>query len=199
MRWYDVKLATLQKLFSADTGEIVTDDNTMPYLVAMPNAANACLNYIATTVRHIPKSIDIVQDGTGTDIKKYNLRELTADFYAVQPAEIYMNGAKVANYKFENDNILVLDGSIAGTWTVYYDAYPQRITANTSDNYELPLYPEVAELLPWFMASQLYKDDELQTATQYWNEFATMFTDIKERTRDMLSGNDEFINTKGWY
>ena len=55
MNWYEVKLVTLQKLFSADTTEIVIDDTTMPYLSAMPGAANACLNYIASTVRHITK------------------------------------------------------------------------------------------------------------------------------------------------
>ena len=41
MKWYDVKLITLQKMFSNDTAEIITDDNTTPYLTAMPGAAKA--------------------------------------------------------------------------------------------------------------------------------------------------------------
>ena len=65
MNWYEVKLVTLQKLFSADTTEIIIDDTTMPYLSAMPGAANACLNYIASTVRHITKSITIEPTTSG--------------------------------------------------------------------------------------------------------------------------------------
>ncbi|GFI62289.1 hypothetical protein IMSAG049_01466 [Clostridiales bacterium] len=63
MLWGEVKLITLQKLFSADTTEIIIDDTTMPYLSAMPGAANACLNYIAATVRHIIKSIELQSVG----------------------------------------------------------------------------------------------------------------------------------------
>ena len=73
MKSYDVKLITLQKMFSNDTAEIITDDNTTPYLTAMPGAATACLNYIATAVRHIDLSYTIEQDGSQKGIQRYDL------------------------------------------------------------------------------------------------------------------------------
>lgn len=205
MRWYDVKLITLQKMFSNDTSSIVVDDNTAPYIAAMPGAANACLNYIATAVRHIDMSYQLEQDGTKTGIQRYDFKELAYDFYSFENIEVYFedeygNYGKAGNYNVEHNNILLIDGAIKGKWTVYYNAYPDEITENTKDNYELPLYPEVAILLPWFMASQLYKDDDISTSTVYWNEFVALLEEAKATANRLKgTGYDEFINTKGWY
>ena len=43
MTWKDVKLATLQKMFSADGGTLVEDETTKDYLAGMPQAANEAL------------------------------------------------------------------------------------------------------------------------------------------------------------
>ena len=86
MKWYDVKLITLQKMFSNDTAEIITDDNTTPYLTAMPGAATACLNYIATAVRHIDLSYTIEQDGSQKGIQRYDLKKLAPDFFSLEPS-----------------------------------------------------------------------------------------------------------------
>jgi alpha-L-fucosidase len=189
MKWKDVKLATLQKLFSADTSDIVIDDTTTPYLSAMPNAANTCLNYLATTARHITKKYEIEQDGTETGYKRYDLKSLIADYYSLQPDEIYFQNddtyGKATNYVMEN------------TWTIYYDAYPQEITEETSDDYEFPLVPEVVNLMPSYMAGQLYKEDDIATSTIYMNEFSAMLNDIKANKPTKSSG--EFIDTKGWW
>ena len=196
MNWYDVKLVTLQKLFSADTTEIIVDDTTTPYLSAMPGAANACLNYIATTVRHITKSIEI--DNSETGVKTYNIKDLAPDFYALSAVYIGSDLKKTYKYRFVGTDIIILDDE-PGVYTIFYEAYPTRITANTADDYELPLYPEVCELLPWFMASQLYKDDDIATSTIYWNEFAAMLEEIKSNYMSTSSSEDAFVDTKGWW
>lgn len=201
MKWYDVKLATLQKMFSADTTEIVIDDTTKPYLAAMPGAANTCLNLIATTVRHIPASIVIEQDGTETGIKKYNLKELQPNYYAIRPSEVYFETdtcyGRTYDYRLENTDIFVLDGGIKGKWTIYCDLYPDEITTNTADDYELPVYPEVAHLVSLYIASQLYKDDDIQISTLYYNEFVSTLEDIRKTS--VPSQTEGFVSTKGWY
>ena len=205
MKWYDIKLITLQKMFSNDTADIITDDNTTPYLTAMPGAATACLNYIATAVRHIDKTYTIEQDGTQTGLQRYDLKELAPDFFSLEPSDFYFededgNYGKAYNFKVEHTNILLIDGSIKGKWTIWYNAYPSEITQDTADDYELPLYPEVAVLLPWSMASQLYKDDDASLSTVYWNEFVAMLEDARNTAKRVTNtGFDEFINTKGWY
>ena len=40
MTWKDIKLATIQKMFSADGSTIPSDDSTRDYVAAMPYAAN---------------------------------------------------------------------------------------------------------------------------------------------------------------
>ncbi len=205
MKWYDVKLISLQKMFSNDTAEIVTDDTTTPYITAMPGAANACLNYIATAVRHIDLTYTLEQDGTLEGLQRYDMKELAPDFFAINAKDIYFEDAdgnygRAYNFSVEHTSVLLIDGSIEGKWTIYYDAYPDEITQDTDDDYELPLYPEVSVLLPWFIASQLYKDDDASLSTVYWNEFVAMLEDARATAkRVMNTGYDDFINTKGWY
>ena len=196
MNWYEVKLVTLQKLFSADTTEIIIDDTTMPYLSAMPGAANACLNYIASTVRHITKSITI--EPTTSGAKQYHLKELASDFYSLDTVYFGDNLLKTYDYRFIGTDTLLTDSN-GEKITVIYKAYPEKITADTADDYELPLYPEVCELLPCFMASQLYKDDDMSTATVYWNEFSALLEDIKNNFLEPCGSTDGFVDTKGWW
>jgi hypothetical protein len=70
------------------------------------------------------------------------------------------------------------------------------ITLSTPDDYEMPLDPEVAALLPLYMASELYKDDDNAIATVYRNE--------AELGREALSNGpllpkkEKFVTDSGW-
>ena len=196
MNWGDIKLITLQKLFSNDTSQIIVDDTTSPYIAAMPGAANACLNYIASSVRHIIKSIEIENDGD-KDIKHVSMKELAPDFYSLDKVYIGDDLRRTYDYRFVGVDMLLLGRP--GTFTVFYKAYPEQITADTADDYEMPLYPEVCSLIPWFMASQLYKDDDPSLSTVYWNEFSALLEEIKNNFSDNNGYDDEFVDTKGWW
>ena len=58
--WYDLKLATLQKMFSADD-QIIEDESTKGYLSAMPHCANEGLSLLATAGKFITKTAKITQ------------------------------------------------------------------------------------------------------------------------------------------
>jgi hypothetical protein len=79
---------------------------------------------------------------------------------------------------------------------VYYKAYPDQITLDTPDDYELPLDPEVATLLPLYMASQLYKDDDNSIATVYRNEFEVAFERLQNGSN--IPRKEEFVSNTGW-
>jgi hypothetical protein len=133
---------------------------------------------------------------------RIKMNEAVADFYQLAPAELYDLGVSgsqyiVANKYFqEADKTLVLERSKPGIYIVHYRAYPQQITLDTPDDTELSLDPEVAALIPLYMASQLYKDDDNAIATVYRNEF--------EVGRDALSQGalipkkEKFIPSSGW-
>jgi len=127
---------------------------------------------------------------------KYELSTLVSDFYKIKEitykGESYQNSAE---HYHEGDSLLILDGTMSGQWTVYYYAYPQQITSATTGATVISLAPEVAVLLPLYMASQLYKEDDISLATQWRNEF--------EVARELLNpftepGNPVFLNTMGW-
>lgn len=193
MTWKDIKVATLQKMFAAEGNDIPSDGSADDYVAAMPHVANEALQMLATAGRFLVKSATINHDGTN---KKYDLNTVCTDFYDLENI-IYSNGNREVDfvkYRIDNGN-LVMYGCPAGTYTVYYDAYPTEISSATLDTYVFPLQREVVVLIPLYMASQLYKDDDNAIATTYRNEFEVGFERLN---RSISSSTKEFVSESGW-
>ena len=299
--WHDIKLSTMQKLFSASGTTNPTDESTVDYIAAMPYACNEALNLLSTSGKFIIKSFEIAHypidnlidddtvrkiseytyigdgalsyyfeaSGTGTcniyvgdtllsavaisstaytsfkanianagghTVKlvfagtyplcvknvamyaqtfttddsvqpfnkfiKYSIDSLVDDFYQLDDAEAYFEGAgeekyiQIKDYFQEGNKTIVLPRSMKGNFRIYYKAYPTQITSATEDSYILPIDPEVAVIIPLYMASQLYKDDDNGIATSYRNEF--------EAAREALSNKanvpvaESFTSESGW-
>lgn len=301
--WGDIKLATLQKLFSANGTTIQLDTSNSEYIYAMPQTANEALELLSTAGKYIIKeytyinrpyepvfgmmsdislandpwdctaygakayyfrslgklsmtiyvnnqyvsSADFDDDNftvhkgfipvsegdyvqihfsseytghvrnvalynvnfeTEDDIQTYeeyihiNMDEVVDDFYQLAPNEVYQEKdddpyyIAAGEYFQEAGKYLVIPRDQEGDYTIYYRAYPKKITLSTPDKYELSIAPEVAALLPLYMASQLYKDDDNAIATTYRNEF--------EVGREILSQQadvqqlEEFTSAYGW-
>jgi len=131
----------------------------------------------------------------------YNMKELTDDFYMIDPKGIYYEGdydsyLQTSEFWQEGTSTLILPRDHEGSYTIYYRAYPTEINTETEDEYELPLDPEVLAILPLYMASQLYKDDDNGIATSYRNEFEVAF----ERLRNSANryAKEEFVSESGW-
>lgn len=134
---------------------------------------------------------------------RYNLSELAPDYYMVDLENvIYEGDADISRYKATSDffqegfKVMVLPRDIPGNYRVLYKAYPQALEIDTPDDYVLSIDPEVAALLPLYMASQLYKDDDSGIATVYRNEFEVAF----ERLADSVSApsSEKFTSESGW-
>lgn len=302
--WKEIKLYTLQKMFSADGNTIPSDDSTKDYIAGMPAAANEALQLLATAGKFIIKSIDIAHNpvknlltdggkifsmergrmefsaekarscyfecvGNGTyqimiddevvvegvleskkgympyrclipngedkkvvlafssaypmavknvalysadfetaediqpyaDKVRYDLRELAEDFYMLDTGNIYFEGEEIrytqaTDYFQEGNKVLVLDREAVGNYRIYYKAYPQKITSETEDDTELVIDDEVAAILPLYMASQLYKDDDIGVATTYRNEFEVAFERLQNAPKTPTA--ERFISESGW-
>lgn len=136
-----------------------------------------------------------------TDKVKYDMSVLAPDFYMIDPQGIYYEGAyqkylQTSDFYQEGTKTLVLDRDMIGSFTVYYRAYPVQITPDTEDTYELPIDKEVYALLPLYMASQLYKDDDNGIATAYRNEFEVGFERLTNSAN--LSAYEKFTSESGW-
>lgn len=227
MTWGELKTITLQKVFAISDGNLVEDDTTREYLSAMPGAANEALELLATAGRFIKKKAVFRQGGAeplpapetpeeeqageevtkwfplGSGVNRYDLGELLEDFYSLDADGVYFYDGKdyyrPANWTMEAGQVFVLPADESGTWTLWYNAYPPELKEGTPMDYELPLYPEVAALLPLYMASQLYKDDDISVATQYRNEFEVGREALMSaRTRGHM-GKDSWRSTTGWW
>lgn len=136
-----------------------------------------------------------------TDKVKYDLKEIAPDFYMIDPQGIYYEGEyqkylQTSDFYQEGTKTLILDRDMVGLFTIYYRAYPEQITKDTEDTYELPIDPEVYALLPLYMASQLYKDDDNGIATAYRNEFEVGFERLTNSAN--LAAYEEFTSDTGW-
>ncbi len=130
---------------------------------------------------------------------RYNLKELAEDFYELGSNYIVYEGDRteylqMSDYIREGSDSIVLDRSKPGEYTVYYHAYPPKITQATLDDYEIPLDPEMVVLIPLYVASELYKDDDVSIATQYRNEFELGLEGL--RNDDYSQG--QFTSESGW-
>lgn len=218
MTWDDIKLKTLQLMFSNETAELTEDDSNTEYINAMPGVCNDALDMVTALIPIREKfsiviSADVTdaaeEDGkltlpVNTDVAyQVELKDYCADFRALDSNEIYQDidgtHRHMTEYSVENGSVFVLSGAAAETVTIYYLRYPPMLTSATDGKTELNVSREVAELLPLYMASQLYKDDDLSMAVQYRNEFEDALQKLQSAYRKRPTGSGSYQNTTGWW
>lgn len=126
----------------------------------------------------------------------YDLDSLIPDFYKID--KLYFEDYKYelvnrTDYILEDGYTLVIDDKLIGNFILKYQCYPIKIDEETDDDDELDLPEEVAVILPLYIASQLYKDDDIALATQYRNEFEIAVQNMYPRKDDT-----KFISKTGW-
>ena len=166
MTWGDIQLAVLHKLFVSDGQTILVNDSTSPYIAAMPLAANEGLMLLAACGKYIPKTIETETAEGVTDL---SLKELAENFLSLRENEVFLNGRHTDGYTLISGERMLLYG--IGKWIIGYNASPQKITQATDKDYVLDVPEDAAVLLPLYIAAELYKDEDPQTAAIYRNEF----------------------------
>lgn len=87
-------------------------------------------------------------------------------------------------YALLADRFLLIPKKACGTYKVMYKKDPERITAQTSNDYVIPYASCAANLLPLLMAWRVLKDDDERKASMYYNEY--------------INGKDSLKNIKGY-
>ena len=194
MTWKDIKLVTLQKMFSANGNEIVNDEATRDYLAAMPYAANEALQLLCVANKYLRSYTDIPK--SEGSVMKADITDYTDDFFRFGDLEAYDGDYNPISFAVVAGTVVVLPKEASGTIRIYYDAWPKCITSSTSDDYEIPLAPDVVVLLPLYMASQIYKEDDNAIATIYRNEFEVARAELTNRPNGVVM--EEFESVTGW-
>lgn len=145
---------------------------------------------------------DVSDIPANEEVLRFNMRELCEDFYMIYAGEVFIERdgkpryLAASEYYIEANDTIVFRADRPGVYTVYYKKYAKEITKNTPDDYVLPLTPEVAAIIPLYIASQLYKDDDNGIATTYRNEFETAFDRLKQKVE--VGAREEFSGESGW-
>lgn len=213
MTWEGLKLVTLQKVFAISDGKLKEDDTTREYLTAMGGAAREALALLRNEDCKKIKKLAIIQSGDVEELTQtdgvwyapiataenvYDLNTMVSDWYQVYDERVHRDGEDTDEWDLEDDHTLVLP-SEEGEWELWYEAWlddPESVEEDT----ELPFRPEVITLLPLYMASQLYKDDDLAIATQYRNEFEVGREALKNMPIHSFGRQkDKWRSVTGWW
>lgn len=199
MTWYDVKLAALQKMFASDGTDISNpDEATKEYLNAMPHAANEAIEMLCTAGRYLRKSYMTSKDkGEALTV---NLEYEVPDYWRMGNMEVYKlvddTPEPVDGVALYGGKYLVFPAEYEGDFEFFYDAKPTTITLSTPDSKKIDLPDDAVVLLPLYIASQLYKDDDIAIATYYRNEFETAFERL---TNPRTVSKESFTSNTGWW
>lgn len=166
--WYDVKLATLQKMFAADNS-IVNDESTSGYLAAMPYAANEALQMLSTVGKFIVKHITIVNNPTKNlladsiakpinqfdDERRYSVDGAKSYYFecsGIGEYSVYVGGDLVANESIDSPTVftkfknLVSNPDNKSVEIVFTTSYPMAVRnvafygANFADAESIPIF-----------------------------------------------------------
>ena len=212
MTWKELQETCLRKMFSLDEAELIKDSTTEPYINAMPAAATEAMNILATAGRHFKKCLTIRQDWTeeaqwgellgGKMV--YDLRQMADDFYCIEQVMLATDEDYGAyhGYSIEGDHVFIVPADQTGTFRIWYNAYPPKITKSTAADFVIELHPEELSMVALYMAGQLYKDDDISIATGYMNEFNVWLEELKESGKKAAGRNNSsggWTSTKGWH
>ena len=217
MTWGEVKLIALQTMFSNEGENINLDDSNQDYVDAMPGKANEAMHQLAMVARPLLKQFqirialgaeetrtetEVTFPATGAklrlDLATYIPRFRTMDRIMLESGGVY---DEAEEWSMEGDTVLVIPGNLAGVYTVWYAAYPQKITTTTPDTETIDMPEEAAVLIPLYIAAELYKEDELAMATVFRNEFEDGLEKIRQAYQESGSGfrGGTVKNTTGWW
>ncbi len=211
MTWEQLQIIVLQKMFEIQGDTLVMDDSTTPYVKMMPAAANEAFSILATAGKLLKRTVSLRQGSdeptqptfTAGQYNGYDLRELCTDFYSLYNADLWLddgvNYEQTKDYRIEGDSILLLEKETAGIWKVRYNAYHPRMAKDTLKTAEIELDAEACDMVALYMAGQLCKEDEIQRAQIYMNEFSAWLEELKKTSRRASSpGGGGFYSLTGW-
>lgn len=221
MTWGEVKLAALQRIFSNDGASLNRDDSNEEYLNAMPAAANEALTILTGAGIPLLKRLTVEISGdvaepelegqtlrvplTAGGVARIRMREAAADYRAMEAGELYRETERegfgpAEAWSVEGTDTLVLPADEAAVYTVYYQAYVPLLTASTPDSQELGVPREVSELVPLYIGSQLYREDDIQISTQMLNEFEVGLSRLQQAASQRPAGGGGRVkNTSNWW
>ena len=168
-----------------------SDEDTMQeYLrdsVLLP-AINRAVDFIGYTVRPIVASVTVRPEGAVYET--FDMKVLAPGFSGFYGKPVIKSGGVYAylnDFFIEGESKIVLRGDLGVDITVYYKKVPERITAETEDDFEMELDGVVQPLVPLLASYFIWLDDEVQKAAMYYNLYDDMKNQILAQNQRPVS------------
>ena len=207
--WGDIVIATCRKMFLnkdaitvADLPDLIDDRNYSTYINMAPDVMNELMVILNNRVLINIDTITIKLDDA--NLEKYLIDDNSAFVFDIKE---YMKDNEIDNYLYteviqhtyiKRDNLLFeeQDGKLyidkrfmdrnSLTLTIKYRIIPERFTTTTPWNTLIDLPYNICSIVPLYLASELYKDDDISLATSYRNQFETELDYISSQMVDSL-------------
>lgn len=219
--WGDIVVATCRKMFLnkdaitvSDLPDLIDDRNYSTYINMAPDVMNELMvilnNRVLINIDTLTINLndvlleDYITDELGNyvfDIHQYMVdNEITNYLYTEVIQHTYI---KCDNLLFEEqDGKLYIDKRFMNrnslTLTIKYRIIPERFTTTTPWNTIIDLPYNICSIVPLYLASELYKDDDISLATSYRNQFETELDYISSQMVDSL-GIEHSRDVGGYY
>ena len=200
----DIKISALQLMFTNYSDDLrnenvdeMTNEEYTKYTLNMDASINRCLGRLETAGVLSLGSVELeAEDGIVGDYNtKFDLSELATDFRSVARV-IYENGSQYEpsiGYTMEGDTI-VLSNLKSGVYRVLYNRRITRIVIGALSSTEVGVPDYLAEIIPYFIKSELYEEEEPEIASQARNIFEAMLSTF---IRTETSGQSGVVNIFG--
>lgn len=207
--WGDIVIATCRKMFLnkdaitvADLPDLIDDRNYSTYINMAPDVMNELIVILNNRVLINIDTITIKLDDA--NLEKYLIDDNSAWVFDIKE---YMKDNEIDNYLYteviqhtyiKRDNLLFeeQDGKLyidkrfidrnSLTLTIKYRIIPERFTTTTPWNTLIDLPYNICSLVPLYLASELYKDDDISMSTAYRNQFEAELDYISSQMVDSL-------------
>jgi hypothetical protein len=194
--WGEIKNEALGLMFSNVNGSTkvpTSNADVQEYVINMADAANYAIRDLSTAVP-ILKYFSYSQKGQDADgVMRQELKYLTGDYRAAADETEEMLAAGV--HVLGGYLITPKRGEIRVE--IPYYAYAESVTAETDDAFQIDMLPECEDLIPIYMASRLYMEDDVQLATMYRNQYEAKKAELAANAD--LGKSGKFISVTGWW
>lgn len=207
--WGDILVSTCRKMFLNkdairvdDLPDLVDDRNYSTYINMAPDVMNELMVILNNRVLINIDTITIKLDDA--NLEKYLINDNSAFVFDIKE---YMKDNEIDNYLYteviqhtyiKRDNLLFeeQDGKLyidkrfidrnSLTLTIKYRIIPERFTTTTPWNTHIDLPYNICSIVPLYLASELYKDDDISMSTAYRNQFEAELDYISSQMVDSL-------------
>ena len=184
MTYGEIKIEALKLMYVRENTDFVVsqldilreDEDINVYLCNMPGSINRCLSYIESR-GVLPRKTHtlVLSEAKEGELVRRDLKKEIPDYYDIDRLICECNGRYIGDcdYRMEGD-VLVLAYDEDMTYTVEYKPKCRRVSVTneeTRDDCEIDVPDDIAALIPFYIKSELYRDDEPAEAGEARNWF----------------------------